>query len=183
VLHGDPASVLTGYAKKMRADLIAAGSHGHGFIARMMIGSVVTKLVRAAPCGVLVMPNRVSERTARRETPAVPATVDDVPRPEWMPRLDEFTRRNIGRRAMLEVDDPELGAQAQERDYPLMGASYDPHDRRIQLMLGDLGFVDRHLTRSIGDVRSVDVLTSAAGRDLALRIAHGAGQSVLTFTR
>jgi nitrite reductase (NO-forming) len=33
-----------------------AGSHGYGFLARMLIGSVATKLLRGASCGVLVVP-------------------------------------------------------------------------------------------------------------------------------
>ena len=95
--------------------------------------------------------------------------------------LDEFTRRNIGRRSVLEVDDPEIGAQAQENDYPLLGATYDVYDRRVELMFGDLGDTGRHLTRGIGGATQIDVLSDDRGRDIALRIAHGAGQTLLTF--
>jgi hypothetical protein len=79
------------------------------------------------------------------------------------------------------VDDPELGAQAQEHDYPLLGASYDHHDGRVELMFGELGDVRRHLSRSIGGVSGIDVLSSDRGRDIALRIEHGTGQTLLTF--
>jgi hypothetical protein len=114
-------------------------------------------------------------------TTVEPPTIQALEKPEWTARLDEFTRRNIGRRGVLEVDDPELGAQAQEHDYPFLGATYDHHDGRVELMVGELGDVQRHLTRSIGSVSSIDVLTNERGRDLALRIAHGAGQTVLSF--
>ena len=50
-------------------------------------------------------------------------------------------------------------------------------------MFGELGDVDRHLTRSIGDVGSIDVLRTPQGEDVALRIAHGAGQTLLAFSR
>ena len=90
--------------------------------------------------------------------------------------------RNIGRRGVLEVDDPEIGAQAQERDYPFLGATYDHHDARVELMFGELGYDGRHLSRSIGDIQSIDILQDELGRDLALRIAHGAGQTLLTFS-
>jgi hypothetical protein len=46
-------------------------------------------------------------------------------------------------------------------------------------MLGDLGTVDGHLTRSIAHVTSVDLVTDRLGRDAALRVAHDGGQTVL----
>jgi hypothetical protein len=49
-------------------------------------------------------------------------------------------------------------------------------------MLGELGDVQRHLTRSIGSVSGIDVLANERGRDIALRVSHGAGQTVLTFS-
>ena len=102
---------------------------------------------------------------------------------DWAVRLEEFTKRNAGRRVTVEVDDPELGAQAQEHDYPLLGVAYDHRDARVEIMLGELGYDGRHLTRSIGDVSSIDVLTDDQDRDLALRVQHGAGQTLLTLTR
>lgn len=48
-------------------------------------------------------------------------------------------------------------------------------------MFGALGDVGRHLTRGIGGVTRVDILRTEAGRDIALRIGHGIGQTLLTF--
>jgi hypothetical protein len=96
-------------------------------------------------------------------------------------QLDAFSRRNIGRRGTLEVDDPEIGAQAQEFDYPLRGATYDSHDQRVTLMFGELGWGAPHLTRGIAGASAVDILQDERGRDLALRVAHGDGQTLLTF--
>lgn len=56
VLAGNPAVELLAHAADTHADLIAAGSHGYGFIARMVIGSVTTKLLRGSRCAVLVVP-------------------------------------------------------------------------------------------------------------------------------
>ena len=181
ILHGDPATELLAFATSVNGDLIATGSHGHGFVARMLIGSVATKLVRYSTCSVLSVPYAAA--MVHDGLSLEPPVAVSVPKVEWADQLDAFTRRNIGRRGTLEVDDPELGAQAQETDYPLLGATYDHHDRRVDLMVGELGSVDRHLTRSIGDVNAIDVLTDDRGRDVALRIAHGAGQTLLTFTR
>jgi nucleotide-binding universal stress UspA family protein len=56
VLGGDPATEILAFATGANADLIATGSHGHGFIARMLIGSVATKLLRFSTCSVLSVP-------------------------------------------------------------------------------------------------------------------------------
>jgi nucleotide-binding universal stress UspA family protein len=37
------------------ADLIVVGSHGYGFVKRMLIGSVSDAIVKYAPCSVLVV--------------------------------------------------------------------------------------------------------------------------------
>jgi nucleotide-binding universal stress UspA family protein len=180
LLQGDPATELLAFAASVNADLIATGSHGHGFVARMLIGSVTTRILRCSTCSVLTVPHAAA--MTRLRTTVEPPVVKTLDRPEWTSQLDEFTRRNVGRRGVLEVDDPELGAQAQEHDYPFLGATYDRHDGRVELMLGELGDVQRHLTRGIGSVSGIDVLTNERGRDLALRIAHGAGQTLLTFS-
>ena len=180
LLQGDPATELLAFAASVNSDLIATGSHGHGFVARMLIGSVTTRILRCSTCSVLTVPHAAA--MTRLRTVVEPPVINTLDRPLWTMQLDAFTRRNVGRRGVLEVDDPEIGAQAQEHDYPFLGATYDRHDGRVELMLGELGDVQRHLTRSIGSVSGIDVLTNERGRDLALRIAHGAGQTVLTFT-
>jgi nucleotide-binding universal stress UspA family protein len=179
VLQGDPATELLAFATSVNADMIATGSHGHGFVTRMLIGSVTTRILRCATCSVLTVPHSAEMTQAR--TTVEPPVIKALDQPEWSHSLNEFTRRNIGRRGVLEVDDPEIGAQAQEHDYPLLGATYDPHDGRVELMFGELGDIDRHLTRGIGNVGRIDILTDDRGRDIALRIAHGAGQTLLTF--
>jgi nucleotide-binding universal stress UspA family protein len=179
LLQGDPATELLAFATSVNADLIATGSHGHGFVARMLIGSVTTRILRCSTCSVLTVPHAAA--MTRLRTTVEPPVITSLERPDWARRLDEFTRRNVGRRGVLEVDDPELGAQAQEHDYPLLGASYDHHDGRVELMFGELGDVRRHLSRSIGGVSGIDVLSSDRGRDIALRIEHGTGQTLLTF--
>jgi nucleotide-binding universal stress UspA family protein len=180
LLQGDPATELLAFATSVNADLIATGSHGRGFVARMLVGSVTTRIVRLATCSVLTVPHTAVMTRVRTSTE--PATVSSPPRNEWRDLLDDFTRRNIGRRGTLEVDDPEIGAQAQEFDYPLLGATFDPHDERVELMFGELGNTARHLTRGIGGVTSIDLLKNDRGRDLAIRIAHGGGQTLLTFS-
>jgi nucleotide-binding universal stress UspA family protein len=74
VLAGNPAVELLALAADTHADLIAAGSHGYGFLARMVIGSVATKLLRGASCGVLVVPPDAAPDTLGCELRAV----DDI---------------------------------------------------------------------------------------------------------
>ena len=44
-------------AKSMGADLIVIGSHGAGALATALIGSVASRVIRHAPCPVLVIPH------------------------------------------------------------------------------------------------------------------------------
>jgi nucleotide-binding universal stress UspA family protein len=179
LLQGDPATELLAFATSVNADLIATGSHGHGFVARMLVGSVTTRLVRCSTCSVLTVPHAavMTQVGISVEPPIVRA----VAHGDWGAQLDAFSRRNVGRRGTLEVDDPEIGAQAQEFDYPLRGAAYDSHDQRVTLMFGELAWGAPHLTRGIAGASAVDILQDERGRDLALRVAHGAGQTLLTF--
>jgi nucleotide-binding universal stress UspA family protein len=54
VLRGRPATVLIDEAQRFQADLVVAGSRGHGPIASLVLGSVSAELVDHAPCPVLV---------------------------------------------------------------------------------------------------------------------------------
>ena len=179
VLHGRAAHDLLAYAERVGANLIATGTHGRGFVARTVLGSVATKLLRGAQCAVLAVP--------RDPLPALePGDVDAAvqsrrPLRAWMELLADFSARNAGRRTILEVDDLEIGAQAQEYNYPLLGATYDERADQVELMLGDGTLGGRHLTRSIAGVRAVDVLTDGKGHDVALRVQHGSSQTLLTF--
>jgi nucleotide-binding universal stress UspA family protein len=52
---GDPALGILQVAEEEGADLIVVGSHGQGAAERFLIGSVSEKVVRHAPCSVLVV--------------------------------------------------------------------------------------------------------------------------------
>ena len=180
ILSGDPAKELLTYAERTSSDLIATGSHGHGFVTRLVVGSVTTKLLRTATCPVLVIPADSSH--ADRNGAAAGVTLN-LERERWGSVLDDFTQANVGRRTRLEIDDPDLGAQAQEQDYPLLGVTFDPVDQHVEIMLGELGAGEPHLSRSVGGVDALDVLTDGDGHDIALRLRHGAGQTILTLLR
>lgn len=100
---------------------------------------------------------------------------------DWVVTLNEFSSRNAGRRTVLEVDAPEYGAREEESDYPFWGATFDPRDGRVQIMLGEQGSVERHLTHTIDAVRDIAIQRNASGRDVALRVVHDSGQTLLRF--
>ena len=52
---GDPASAICLAAKDLNVDLVVVGSHGKGFISRVVLGSVSEHVVRHSPCPVLVV--------------------------------------------------------------------------------------------------------------------------------
>lgn len=180
VREGRSVSQLVAYAEEHHVDLVVAGRQGLNPIARLFVGSVSSALLRAATCSVLVTPEpRFPDLDRIRRL--LFGTSESREATDWLEQLDAFTRRNTGRRTTLEVDDPEIGAQTQESGYPFVGASYDPHDARVELMLGEPKAGHVHLTRRIGGVDTVSVVTEPSGRDLGLRIKHGSGQTLLTF--
>lgn len=180
VRHGKPSREVLELARSVAADLVVTGSRGAGLIDRLLVGSTATGLIRGAHCSVLGVP-APSGSERRLSIPQKQQT--RIPPERWAQELEAFTRRNAGRRTALEVDDPELGAQAQEHDYPLLGAAYDHHDGRVEIMLGDFSGPERHLTRNIPGVTAIDLIRDEQGRDWMLRIVHGAGQTLLTLVR
>jgi universal stress protein A len=53
---GQPYGAIVDCAEKERIDLIVMSSHGRSGLSRMLIGSVTDKVLRGAPCPILVVP-------------------------------------------------------------------------------------------------------------------------------
>lgn len=51
----DPAAGLVGLAERLDVDAIVMSSHGRTGVSRWLLGSVTEKVVRAAPCSVVVV--------------------------------------------------------------------------------------------------------------------------------
>ncbi|MBW2424003.1 MAG: universal stress protein, partial [Deltaproteobacteria bacterium] len=68
VFEQGPASrILPAVAERGRASLIVVGRHGHASLAHVFLGSVSERVVRTAPCPVLVVPKIQGElRLPRR---------------------------------------------------------------------------------------------------------------------
>lgn len=56
LLRGNPAEALLDLAEKIRADLVVAGTQGAGFIQRLLVGSVATRLMRHSTRSLLIVP-------------------------------------------------------------------------------------------------------------------------------
>ena len=52
-----PAHEIAEVARQTGADLIVVGTHGHGAIPGIVLGSVTQRLLHFAPCPVLVVPS------------------------------------------------------------------------------------------------------------------------------
>jgi len=55
--EGDAADAICHEAEKVGADAIVVGSHGRTGLRRLFLGSVSERVVRHAPCPVLVVPS------------------------------------------------------------------------------------------------------------------------------
>jgi nucleotide-binding universal stress UspA family protein len=58
VVHGDPAIEICRVAEEGRFDLVVIGSHGLGFLKRVLLGSVSHYVLHHAPCPVLLVRER-----------------------------------------------------------------------------------------------------------------------------
>ncbi|MFI5357325.1 MAG: universal stress protein, partial [Opitutales bacterium] len=77
-LFGPPALRIHEEALRVGADCIVIGSHGHGALYDILIGSIAIQILKQAPCPVLVVP---AERRKRVPDwiPEAAATVRPAP--------------------------------------------------------------------------------------------------------
>lgn len=55
LLEGDPANQIVRHARDSGVDLIVMGTHGRTGLERFLMGSVAEKVLRDAPCSVLIV--------------------------------------------------------------------------------------------------------------------------------
>ncbi|WP_438481623.1 universal stress protein [Oleiharenicola lentus] len=56
VLQGPPGYCIVEEAKRTKADYIIMGSHGHGKLYDLLVGSTASNILKHATCGVIVLP-------------------------------------------------------------------------------------------------------------------------------
>jgi nucleotide-binding universal stress UspA family protein len=64
IVSGSPATEILRYARDRNADVIVLGSHGHGVMQRLVLGSVAERVIRHATCSVLMTPHRTRQVTS-----------------------------------------------------------------------------------------------------------------------
>ena len=100
---GSPGLDICAFAKEHDVDLIITSTHGLTGLEHVLIGSVAEKVVRHAPCSVLVVPSHPKTRMASLAKPRAKArTLPGSPRrpaadqrqPRKSPRDKTFTRKD-----------------------------------------------------------------------------------------
>ncbi len=56
VRHGPPVQAILEEAEQGKADFIVMGSHGHGKLYDLLVGSTASGVLKGAKCGVIIMP-------------------------------------------------------------------------------------------------------------------------------
>ncbi|HEX6574947.1 MAG TPA: universal stress protein [Gemmatimonadaceae bacterium] len=178
VLHGDTAKEISDFAAYCKAELIVVGVRRRAGRSRAIGGRMAARVLRNAQCSVLVLPDSIEKPKLVQPSAGTTDVIQDPIM--WSDALRGFTSRNAGRIVNLEVDDLDAGSLMEATAYPLIGADYDRKSGRLTISLGSTHGVERHLTRSITHPEKVAVL-SVNGRDTALSVTHGGGQTLVTF--
>ena len=104
-----------------------------------------------------------------------------IPRSEWPRQLNEFTAIHEGWLLSLEVLDPEIGAQPEFENLPLLGISAD--------RASDLGAISvtvsrpsgEHFTHLMNGVERIWIDQTEDGADAALEIESDRTRTILRF--
>ncbi len=79
VRMGEPVRGLIEVINELKPDMVVIGSHGHGAVLRLLLGSVSSQLIRRSPVPVLVVP---------APGQAAQAEQLEAPKPDAMPLVD-----------------------------------------------------------------------------------------------
>ena len=180
-LSGDPGSALVDFATSSHADLVVSGTHGAGFLTRLLVGSVATDLLRGAPCSLLCVPGSAVTHVAARTQATTGLLRTTVPPSELSPQMAAFTERNAGRpcECARTGGGPTRGTLASAM--PLVGIDCDAHDDIVTLSLGALRLEGPHLTHTVHRCLGAERLVDAQGVDRGLDLLDVEGTTILRF--
>src|SRR6476646_4764653 len=107
----------------------------------------------------------------------------EIQQEQWQAYLDDFSKRNSGRIADLQVLSEELGTEEEAEMLPFEGITLEPKGSlasSVEIMLGGTGAADnRNLTHTVTQVRRIVRKTGADGREDALEIEAGDGSRTI----
>ena len=102
---------------------------------------------------------------------------------DWQKYLNDFSRRNSGRTARVEVLSENLGVQGDVEKLPLQAITLDKRSSlasSLEIMLGRRGAADmRHLTHTVPRVRRIVAKFGPDAREDALEIESEDGARTL----
>jgi hypothetical protein len=102
---------------------------------------------------------------------------------QWQAYLDDFSKRNFGRTADLQVLSQELGTQQEAEMLPFGGITLETKGSlalSVEIMLGGTGAADnRNLTHTVTQVRRIVPKTGVDGREDALEIEAEDGAKII----
>jgi len=106
----------------------------------------------------------------------------EVPRNSWSQALNDFTSTHEGWLVSLDVLNPEMGAQPEISELPLVGIWTEEieHDRSITVSAARSA--GEHISHTIRDARRVEIERTDEGADAALAVESGNGtKTILRF--
>jgi nucleotide-binding universal stress UspA family protein len=78
-MYGQPAPCIREEAEQLGADYVVVGSHGHGALYDLVVGSTASALLKDAPCPVLIVPVSNPKRVLAGAGAKVLAQVEEAP--------------------------------------------------------------------------------------------------------
>jgi hypothetical protein len=103
----------------------------------------------------------------------------EIPREGWIRRLDEFTNAHEGWLVSLEVLGPDIGAQPEIDNLPLLGVSADRVDHEGTIVISVGRSATDHLAHLIHGVTHIYVERTDEGADAALQIESADGTAAI----
>ena len=106
----------------------------------------------------------------------------EIPREAWAQTLNEFTAIHEGWLVSLDVLGPEIGAQVEIKNLPLLGVSADRADHDGSIIISATRSVGEHITHTIHAATRVYIERREDGADVALQIESADGtKAILRF--
>lgn len=107
----------------------------------------------------------------------------EIARTDWAGRLNEFTAVHDGWLVSVDVLNPDIGAQRQIENLPLLGVSADRinHDGSVAISVARPG--GAHFTHVIREVKRILIEQTRDGADAGLQIESGDGTNTIVRFR
>ena len=107
----------------------------------------------------------------------------EIQQEQWQAYLDDFSKRNSGRMADLQIISEEVGSQREAEMLTFEGITLETKGSlasSVEIMLGSGGSADdRNLTHTITQVRRIVPKIGGDGREDALEIEAGDGANII----